>query len=92
MAGPAFFPATSHLRESEAAEMCTTDGKNYKAHLTSEIFFLSSLALSLSPFFHKLLQDSGKLIDSVCKWALRFHKEDLFFFFFSAVTIMITIK
>lgn len=48
VAGPAFCPATSHLRESEAAEMCTTDGKNYGAHLTSEIFFfLSSLSFFL---------------------------------------------
>lgn len=77
VAGPAFCPATSHLRESEAAEMCTTDGKNYGAHLTSEIFSF----FLLSPFFYKLLQDWGKLIDSVCKWALKFYKEDLFFFF-----------
>lgn len=49
--------------------MCTTHGRNYVAHLTSEIFFspFSSLSLSL-PFFHKLLQDRGKLIDSLCKW------------------------
>lgn len=40
VAGPAFLPATSHLGESEAAEMCTTDGKNYVALFTSEIFFL----------------------------------------------------
>lgn len=84
VAGPAFFPATSHLGESKAAEMCTADGKNYVAHFTSEIFF--SFFSSLAPFFHKLLQDPGKLIDSVCKWVLKLYKED----FFSPVTIMIT--
>lgn len=66
--GPAFCLATSHLGASEAAEMCTTHGRNYVAHLTSEIFFSPSFfSLSLS-FFHKLLQDRGKLIDSLCKW------------------------
>lgn len=54
---PAFCLATSHLEGSKAAEMCITDGRNYVAHLTSEIFFpFSSLTLSL---FHKLLQDWG---------------------------------
>lgn len=54
--GPAFCLATSHLEESKAAEMCTTDGRNYVAHLTSEIFFSFFFSLSL---FHKLLQDWG---------------------------------
>lgn len=42
--GPLLCFATLHVKQSEAAEMCTADGGNYFAHLTSEIFFL------LSPF------------------------------------------
>lgn len=57
---PAFFPATSHLRESEAAEMCTTDGRNYEAHLTSEIFFLSSSSLFFS-FFPQITPRLGEI-------------------------------
>lgn len=35
--GPEFCVATLHLEENKAAEMCTTYGTNYVAHLTSEI-------------------------------------------------------
>lgn len=60
--GPAFCLATLHLKESEAAEMCTADGRNYLAHLTSEIFFFFFLLSPSFPppsIFHKLLQDWG---------------------------------
>lgn len=46
--GSVFCHATLHLKEKEAAEMCTADGRNYLAHLTSEIFFPPFS--SLSPF------------------------------------------
>lgn len=46
--GPVFCLAPLHLEGSKAAEMCTTDGRNYLAHLTSEIFFPPFS--SLSPF------------------------------------------
>lgn len=80
MAGPAFFPATSHLRESEAAEMCTTDGKNYKAHLTSEIFFLSSLALSLS-FFPQITPRLGEIDRFRVQVGFKVPQRRLVFFF-----------
>lgn len=47
--GPAFCLATLHLEGREAAEMCTTDGRNYLAHLTSEIPFFPPFLLSLPP-------------------------------------------
>lgn len=62
--GPVFCLATLHLKGSEAAEMCTADGRNYLAHLTSEIFFFLFL-LSLS--FPQITPRLGKLIDSLCK-------------------------
>lgn len=62
--GPVFCLATLHLEESEAAEMCTTHGRNYLAHLTSEIFFFLFL---LSLPFPQITPRLGKLIDSLCK-------------------------
>lgn len=64
--GPERSLATSDLEESKAAEMCTTDGRNYVAHLTSEIFpplFLLSLS------FPQITPRLRKLIDSLCKWS-----------------------
>lgn len=59
VARPASFPATSHLGESEAAEMCTADGKNYQAHLASEIFSFFLSFFSLSPFFSTNYSKAG---------------------------------
>lgn len=77
--GPAFCLATSHLAGSEAAEMCTTDGRNYVAHLTSEIFFFFPFS-SLSLPFPQITPRLGKLIDSLCKWAFELYKEDFWLF------------
>lgn len=66
--GAVFCLATLHLKESEAVEMCTADGRNYLAHLTSEIFF-SLFLLSLP--FPQITPRLGKLIDSLCKRAFK---------------------
>lgn len=59
--------ATSLLGESKAAEMCTTHGRNYVAHLTSEISppssFSFSLNLSLPLLFSQITPRLVKLID-----------------------------
>lgn len=56
--------------------MWTADGRNYLAHLTSEIFPPFS---SPSPF-PQITPRLGKLIDSLCKWAVELYMEDFWFF------------
>lgn len=84
--GAVFCLATLHLEESKAAEMCTTDGRNYLAHLTSEIYFFSFF-FSLS-LFHKLLQDweIDRFLVQVGFWVV--HGRPLVF---SAIPIVISI-
>lgn len=71
--GPVLCLATLHLKESKAVEMCTADGRNYLAHLTSEIFFFLFL---LSLPFPQITPRLGKLIDSSCTLAFDLYMED----------------
>lgn len=66
--GPVFCLATLHLEGSKAAEMCTADGRNYLAHLTSEIFF--SPFSSLSPFSTNYSKTGiiDRFLVQVCFW------------------------
>lgn len=57
--------------------MCTADGRNYLAHLTSEIFFFLFL---LSLPFPQITPRLGKLIDSLCTLAFDLYMEGFFFF------------